>query len=51
MDQQGGIDLKHLREFATAPLRIGQGPKRIGSFSAVCNTGIKSPVHKNRCPV
>ena len=45
LDQQGGIDLKHLEELLQNPAYKGR--KRIGSFSAASNvTGIKSPVHE-----
>ncbi len=45
MDQDGGIDLKHLEELLQKPAY--QGRKRIGSFSAASNvTGMKSPVHE-----
>jgi len=45
LDQDGGIDLKHLEELLQEPTY--QGRKRIGSFSAASNvTGIKSPVHE-----
>ena len=45
LDQEGGIDLKHLEELLQEPAYKGR--KRIGSFSAASNvTGIKSPVHE-----
>jgi len=45
LDQEGGIDLKHLEELLQTPAYKGR--KRIGSFSAASNvTGIKSPVHE-----
>jgi selenocysteine lyase/cysteine desulfurase len=45
LDQDGGIDLKHLEELLQEPAYKGR--KRIGSFSAASNvTGIKSPVHE-----
>ena len=45
LDQDGGIDLKHLEELLQNPAY--QGRKRIGSFSAASNvTGIISPVHE-----
>ena len=45
LDQDGGIDLKHLEKLLKDPAY--QGRKRIGSFSAASNvTGIISPVHE-----
>ena len=45
LDQDGGIDLKHLERLLQKPAY--QGRMRIGSFSAASNvTGIKSPVHE-----
>jgi len=45
LDQDGGIDLKHLEKLLQNPAY--QGRKRIGSFSAASNvTGIISPVHE-----
>ena len=45
LDQEGGIDLKHLEQLLQEPAYKGR--KRIGSFSAASNvTGIKSPVHE-----
>ena len=45
LDEEGGIDLKHLEQLLQEPAYKGR--KRIGSFSAASNvTGIKSPVHE-----
>ena len=45
MDEDGGIDLKHLEELLQDPRYRGR--KRIGSFSAASNvTGMISPVHE-----
>lgn len=45
LDEEGGIDLKHLEELLQNPAYRGR--MRIGSFSAASNvTGIISPVHE-----